>query len=176
MDCDDEILIIYKELLKDFNEFNDNTLKGLVKLKNSMKKLEKNIIKTSTKNPKNKKKNDWGIAEQRNVPKSIEIFFNLESGTKYSRNQIGGLFQDYIAKNNLKGNLNAKNKIDNRIYKLDDKLTKLFKLSNDEKNKINSCLSSSVKYPNAFNFYNYQTWIKKIYIEELSNVLIQDNK
>lgn len=35
---------------------------------------------------------------------------------------IGGLFQNYLKQNNLKGNLNSKNKLDKRIYKMDDKL------------------------------------------------------
>ncbi len=97
------------------------------------------------------------------------MFFNLEPNLKLSRTEVGKLFQDYIQKNNLKGNINIKNKIDKRIYKLDDKLTKLFNLTEEEKNTINLCSSSNVKYPLGFNFYNYQRWIKKLYTEEFNN-------
>lgn len=164
-----EIFLLYKDLVKEFNDFNDLTIKGLLKLKLSIKKFEKVINKSSLKKKTNLKKNDWGFTEQRDIPKSIELFFNIKSDSKLSRTDIGRLFQEYIEKNNLKGNINSKNKLDKRIYRVDDKLSKLFNLSNDEKNIINSCNSSKIKYPNGFNFYNYQTWIKKIYIEEFGN-------
>ena len=141
----------------------------MIKLKNSMKKIEKIILKKTNKNKKNiLKNNDWGFTEQRTIPKSIIIFFNIESNSKLSRTEIGGMFQNYIQQNNLKGNINLKNKLDRRIYKLDDKLSKLFNLSEEEKNKINTSNSSIIKYPNGFNFYNYQTWIKKLYTEEFN--------
>ena len=72
--------------------------------------------------------------------------------------------------------MSLKNKIDKRIYRVDDGLVKLFNLSNDEKNKINSCLSSDIKYPNGFNFYNYQKWIKKLYLEEFGDDKLIKNK
>jgi hypothetical protein len=172
-----EITNLYKEIVDNFNEFNDTTIKGINKLKSNIKKLEKILLKISTNNKtiqvadnkKSKKINDWGFTEQRTIPKSIEIFFNIQPNTKLSRTNIGKLFQDYIEKHNLKGNLNSKNKMDKRIYRLDNELTKLFNLSEDEKNKINSCSSSTVQYPDGFNFYNYQKWIKQIYLEELKN-------
>ena len=72
--------------------------------------------------------------------------------------------------------MSLKNKIDKRIYRVDDGLVKLFNLSNDEKNKINSCSSSDIKYPNGFNFYNYQKWIKKLYLEEFGDDKLIKNK
>lgn len=167
-----DFFLLYKDLVKEFNEFNDTTIKGLIKLKLSIKKFEKIINKSSSNKKTNLKNNDWGFTEQRIIPKSIELFFNIKPDSKLSRTDIGKLFQEYIEKNNLKGNINSKNKLDKRIYRLDDKLTKLFNLSENEKNKINSCNSSDIKYPYGFNFYNYQKWIKKIYIEEFSD----DNK
>lgn len=163
-----EVLVLYKELVDDFNNLNDLTIKGLFKLKSDIKKIEKLILKISSEDKKKKsssKKNDWGFTEQRLIPKSIENFFNIQSNLKLSRTNVGKLFQDYIQKNNLKGNLSLKNKIDKRIYKFDDKLAKLFGVSDDEKKKINECVSSNIKYPNGFNFYNYQRWIKKLYLE-----------
>jgi acetone carboxylase gamma subunit len=165
IESDNNIINNYKELIKDFNDFNESTLKGIIKLKNSIKKIEKTLLKTNIKK-KNIKSKDWGFTEQRVIPKSIELFFNLDSNSKLSRTEIGSFFQDYIEKNNLKGNINIKNKIDKRIYKVDDKLAKLFNLTEEDKNKINSCSSPKIKYPNGFNFYNYQTWIKKLYIED----------
>ena len=163
---------MYKDLVKEFNDLNDITIKGLIKLKLSIKKFEKIINKTSSIKKSNLKNNDWGFTEQRIIPNSIELFFDIESDSKLSRTDIGRLFQEYIEKNNLKGNINSKNKLDKRIYRLDDKLSKLFTLSEDEKNKINLCNSSDIKYPHGFNFYNYQKWIKKIYIEEFGNETI----
>jgi hypothetical protein len=165
-----DLIILYKELVKDFNDFNESTIKGIIKLKLNIKKIEKIILKNKIlSNKKNTKNNDWGFTEQRVIPKSIEIFFNIEPNSKLSRTYIGKLFQEYIEKNDLKGNINIKNKLDKRIYKLDDKLTKLFGLTEEDKNKINSCQSSNIKFPNGFNFYNYQKWIKKLYTEEFEN-------
>jgi hypothetical protein len=166
-----EVLVLYKELVDDFNNFNDLTIKGLFKLKSDIKKIEKIILKISSGDKKKSlnKNNDWGFTEQRSIPKSIEIFFNTQPNEKLSRTSVGKLFQDYIQKNNLKGNLSLKNKIDKRIYKFDDKLAKLFGVSDNEKKKINECVSSNVKYPNGFNFYNYQRWIKKLYLEDMSS-------
>lgn len=165
----DEIFLLYKDLVKEFNDFNDVTIKGLLKLKLSIKKFEKIINKSSLNKKTNFKNNEWGFTEQRIIPKSIELFFNIKQNSKLSRTDIGKLFQEYIKDNNLKGNINCKNKLDKRIYRVDDKLSKLFRLSDEEKNKINSCNSSNIKFPHGFNFYNYQTWIKKIYIEEFSD-------
>ena len=117
-----------------------------------------------------------GFAETKNIPKSIQLFFNLDKETKMARTKIGGLFQDYLKKNNLKGNVNEKNKIDKRIYKFDEKLSKLFNVSEEQKNKINFSISSKTEYPNGYNFYNYQTWIKKLYDEENINFLNDDDK
>lgn len=161
----------YKELKKEFNNFLENILNGTTKIKNIIKKIDKQIQKNDlAKNKKNiKKKNinkDKGLAENKNVPKSIQLFFNLEEGIKMPRTKIGGLFQKYLTKNELKGNLNAKNKIDKRIYRFDDKLAQLFGINQEQMLKINTCSSSEIKYPNGYNFYNYQTWIKKLYEEK----------
>ena len=83
-----------------------------------------------------------------------------------SRTKIGGLFQEYLKKNNLKGNIGEKNKIDKRIYKFDYELAKLFGITQEQMIKINTCTSSKIKYPDGYNFHNYQTWIKKIYEKE----------
>jgi acetone carboxylase gamma subunit len=184
--ANNEIFSLYNDLVKEFTDFNDLTTKGLLKLKLSIKKFEKVINKSSLNKKKNVKNNDWGFTEQRVIPKSIELFFNIKQNSRLSRTDVGGLFQEYIQKNNLKGNINVKNKLDKRIYKVDDKLSTLFGLSNDQKNKINSCNSSNIKYPYGFNFYNYQTWIKKLYVEEFNidefnvdnknNLIINDKK
>ena len=44
-----EIFLLYKDLVKEFNDFNDLTIKGLLKLKLSIKKFEKVINKSSFK-------------------------------------------------------------------------------------------------------------------------------
>jgi len=161
----------YKELKKEFNNFLENVLLGTTKIKNIIKKMDKQTQKNETNkikqlNKKNTINKDKGFAEEKNVPKSIQVFFNLEPEIKMPRTKIGGLFQDYLKNNNLKGNIGEKNKIDKRIYRLDDKLSKLFNVSEEQIIKINSCSSSKIKYPNGYNFHNYQTWIKKIYNEE----------
>lgn len=166
------IILLYKEIIKDFDELNENTAKSIGKIKTNIKKMEKLIIKTG--GIKKKSDSKWGFSEQRIVPKSIETFFNLGSNSKLSRTSIGKLFQDYISKNNLKGNLNLKNKIDKRIYKMNGELGKLFDLSDETINKINSSNSSNIKYPDGFNFYNYQQWIKQLYVKEFGEV--QTNK
>ena len=166
----DEILILYNEMVKDISDFNNLVIDRTEK-----------IISKITKVKKNKKKSNiaknYGFTEQKIIPESIKIFFNIEPNLKLSRIEIGKLFQDYIEKNNLKGNIGSKNKIDKRIYKLDDKLAKLFGLSDIKKNNINSCTSANIKYPDGFNFYNYQTWIKNIYVLEynISNANKQIN-
>jgi hypothetical protein len=164
----------YKELKNEFNNFLENVLIGTTKIKHIIKKIDKQIHKNDinktkqiNKNALNKK--DKGFAEEKIVPKSIQLFFNLKEDVEMPRTKIGGLFQDYLKKNNLKGNIGEKNKIDNRIYKLDNALAKLFNVSEEQVNKINSCSSSKIKYPNGYNFHNYQTWIKKIYNEENQN-------
>lgn len=165
----DDIYENYKELTKEFNVFLENVLTSTGKIKNLIKKIDKQMYKNnlSIENKKNKSSmKDKGFAEEKIVPKQIQLFFNLEPETKMSRTKVGGLFQDYLKKNNLKGNIGEKNKIDKRIYKLDDNLAKLFEIGNEEKDKINACTSSKVKYPYGFNFHNYQTWIKKIYNEK----------
>jgi hypothetical protein len=167
----------YKDLKKEFNNFLENVLIGTTKIKNLLKKIDKQmykneIIKIKQINKKNVINKDRGFAEEKIVPKSIQIFFDLEQEVKMSRTKIGGLFQDYLKKNNLKGNIGEKNKIDKRIYKLDNKLAKLFGVSEEQMVKINSCTSSKIKYPNGYNFHNYQTWIKKIYDNENNSVNI----
>lgn len=51
---------------------------------------------------------------------------------------------------------------------MDTRLEKLFGVSDEQMIKINYCSSSKIKYPNGYNFHNYQTWIKKIYDEEIN--------
>ena len=160
----------YIELKKAFNNFLENVLTGTKEIKNIIKKMDKHTYKNDINKNKLIKKNilvkkEKGFAEEKLVPEPIQIFFNLEKGVKMSRTKVGGLFQEYLKKNNLKGNINEKNKMDKRIYKIDDNLAKLFGLSKEEIEKINSCSSPIVKYPNGYNFFNYQTWIKKIYNE-----------
>ena len=169
----------YKELKQEFNNFLENVLSGTTKIKNIIKKIDKQIqkndnIKEKQLIKKNISSKEKGFAETKNIPQSIQIFFCLEEKTKMARTKVGGLFQDYLKKNNLKGNINEKNKIDKRIYKFDDKLAKLFNVTEQQKNKINSCISSKTEYPNGYNFYNYQTWIKKLYEEK--NINITDDK
>lgn len=162
----------YKELKKEFNNFLESVLIGTSKIKNLIKIIDKQIHKNELNKEKiNKKKlenKDKGFAEQKTVPKSLQLFFDLEPDIKMSRTKIGGLFQKYLADNNLKGNIGEKNKIDKRIYKMDNKLAKLFDVSDEQMKKINSCTSSKIKYPNGYNFHNYQTWIKKIYNDEIN--------
>ena len=161
----------YKELQKEFNILSDNISIGTTKIKNIIKKIEKQLNKNELIEKKNKNKNkkqikdkkDCGFAESKSVPESLELFFNIEHGSMMSRTKIGGLFQEYIKKNNLKGNSNINNKIDNRIYRMDDKLAKLFDVSNEDIVIINSANSSNIKYPLGLNFFNYQKWIKKLY-------------
>ena len=162
----------YIELKKVFNDFLENVLTGTKDIKNIIKKMDKHTYKNVMDKKKQIKNNmlvkkEKGFAEEKIVPESIQIFFNLEKDIKLPRTKVGGLFQEYLKKNNLKGNINEKNKMDKRIYKIDDKLAKLFGLSKEEMDKINSCSLSTVKYPNGYNFSNYQTWIKKIYNEDL---------
>ena len=165
-DDEDEMLKLCVELTNDLNNLNEIFLKEMNKIKNKIKNIEKITNKINNKKKKKEKKADWGFAEEKNVPIPIQIFFNLKSNCKYPRTEIGGMFQNYIEQNNLKGNLNSKNKLDKRIYRFDDKLAKLFGVHEEQKNTINSCTSSNIKYPNGFNFYNYQTWIKKIYVDD----------
>ena len=167
---DDNFYEDYNELKNVFNNFLENVLNGTKEIKTIIKKIDKQTYKNDV-NKKNQIKKDIivkkekGFAEEKLVPEPIQIFFNLEKGIKMSRTKVGGLFQEYLKKNNLKGNINEKNKIDKRIYKIDNELAKLFGLSKEEMEKINSCSSSTIKYPNGYNFSNYQTWIKKIYNE-----------
>jgi hypothetical protein len=168
---DNDISDDYKELKKEFNNFLENVLIGTTKIKNILRKIDKHINKNEINKMKLKNKNttinkDKGFAEEKNVPKQIQLFFNLENDIKMPRTKIGGLFQDYLKKNNLKGNIGEKNKIDKRIYRLNNELAKLFNVSEEQMIKINSCSSSKIKYPDGYNFHNYQTWIKKIYDEE----------
>jgi hypothetical protein len=161
-----DVMEEYKRIQKKIKNFETKTIKDINEIYNDMKKFEKNLIKINAKNNKKTiKNNDWGISEKKNIPKAIEIFFNLEPNAKLSRTIIGGLFQNYLKQNNLKGNLNAKNKIDNRIYRMDNKLATLFGLTIEHMDKINNSNSSKTNYPDGFNFYNYQTWIKQIYNE-----------
>jgi len=160
----------YKELKKEFNNFLENILIGTTKIKNIIKKIDKHTYKNDVnkikKNNNILNKKEKGFTEKKTIPIPIQLFFNLESNTKMSRTKIGGLFQEYLQKNNLKGNIGEKNIIDKRIYKFDNALAKLFNISEEQIIKINSCTSSKIKYPNGYNFHNYQTWIKKIYTEE----------
>ena len=88
--------------------------------------------------------------------------FDFDS--KLSRTMIGKKLQEYININNLKGNINNKKKIDKRIYRMDDKLEKLFNLDKNKLKIINESIDS--RDPNGFNFFNYHSWIKKLYLEE----------
>jgi hypothetical protein len=166
---DDNFYEDYNELKKVFNNFFENVLNGIKEIKNIIKKMDKQTYKNDINKKKQIKKTsvkkEKGFGEEKLVPEPIQIFFNLEKNEKMSRIKVGGLFQEYLRKNNLKGNINEKNKIDKRIYKIDDKLSKLFGISKEDVEKINSCSSSTIKYPNGYNFSNYQTWIKKIYNE-----------
>lgn len=161
-----ELVEEHKKIMKKIKNFEIRTNKEIIEIYSDMKKFEKNLIKNETKNnKKNIKNNDWGISEKKDIPIKIVEFFNIEPNSKLSRTIIGGLFQNYLKNNNLKGNINLKNKLDNRIYKMDDKLIELFGLTQQDKEKINNSNSSKTNYPDGFNFYNYQTWIKKIYNE-----------
>lgn len=165
----DDLMKYYKELVKEFNEYNEILMKDTNKIKNKIKNFEKIINKNINKKMKKEKNNNCGFAEKKKVPKSIQLFFNLDTNSKYPRTEIGGKFQNYIEQHNLKGNINNKNKNDKRIYKFDNNLSKLFKITEEHQNKINSCKSSNIKFPDGFNFYNYQTWIKKLYTDDEEN-------
>lgn len=157
----------YLELKKIFNNFSENTINEINKIKNILKKMdkpmEKNFLLSEKKKNKNIENKEKGITKKTDIPKSIILFYNLKENSIKSRIEIGKLFQKYLDDNSLKGNLNNNNKIDKRIYRLDDKLSKLFNISDKEKEKINSCSSHQIKYPNGFNLYNYHTWIKQLY-------------
>lgn len=176
-----ELINKYNNILKKLISVDSTALKlfqEIKELKNEIKNFEKPLLKNQNKlgKKKNTKNNDWGFFEKRDIPISIKLFFNLDKNVKLSRTEIGGLFQNYIEKNNLKGNLNLKNKMDKRIYKIDSALSKLFGINQDQENIINSAKSSKIKYPDGFNFYNYQTWIKKIYSEQDNKIYSEQEK
>jgi len=136
---------------------NENFNKDMNDIKNDLKNLLK-IPKKSNKSKLEEEK--YGIVQSTKIP--LRIKESLKINEDYlARTDVTKIIFKYINDNDLKGFLNHKNKLDNRIYNVDETLSYMFNLTQEEIHIINNY--NNCKDKNAFNFYTMQTWIKKIY-------------
>jgi len=153
-------LKILNNLLKIENKLltlNENFNKDMNDIKNDLKNLLK-IPKKSNKSKLEEEK--YGIVQSTKIPLRIKESLKIKEDF-LARTDITKKIFKYINDNDLKGFLNHKNKIDNRIYHVDETLSYMFNLTQEEIHIINN--SNNCNDKNAFNFYTMQTWIKKIY-------------
>lgn len=139
------------------NTLNENFNKEMNEIKNDLK----NLLKIPKKFNKSKLEEEkYGIVQSTKIPLRIKESLKIKEDF-LARTSITKKIFKYIDDNNLKGFLNHKNKIDNRIYHVDETLSYMFNLTQEEIHIINN--SNNCDDKNAFNFYTMQTWIKKIY-------------
>jgi chromatin remodeling complex protein RSC6 len=122
------------------------------KLLNDLKELHvlhKKELKLASKN-KNKLKNN-GICKPQPVPQSLKDLLDIEEDS-LSRVEVTKLLYKYIEKNKMCEKSNRRNIIPNK------KFIKIFQMNNDD----------------TMTFYNIQSWIKKIYDNELGDDEDQD--
>ena len=162
---DDNLFIeLYNEINKKIIKHQEISNKNLNEIRNDLKKLSKLYQK---KKYTKKEREPIGISALTKVPNNFKNLLNLDERT-LSRTEITKYIYDYIKNNNLQGSLNDKNKLDKRIYHVNDKLSIAFELTKEEIDYINS--SKNSKDIHGLNFYNIQSWIKKIYDKQINDI------
>ena len=165
-------------LTLDIYKYTLNYLKTLKKndiiAKKKLIKYNEYIMKVCNKKLNNKKIiKRTGISANSNVPIEFKILFNLEDNLNLPRTSIAKLLHNYLNTNNLKSVDN------NHIYKVDEKLKKIFKLSDEQFKYINETTKmkpTKKKFPikedydnemnefkKGFNFFNFQSYLKIVY-------------
>ena len=177
-DINDSTCIENKTINNQYNELQKEVTKAqenLINIKNNLKKMYKIICKQNNLLNKKKtpnKKKMTGFSKPNAVPESLKELLNLkEANEELSRPEIIKKIHNYINVNNLKSTTN------NRIYRVDDKLSKALKLSKDDINKINetnilkianpkaqeNTNKKTIPNPEGLNFFNIQKWVAKLY-------------
>jgi hypothetical protein len=148
----------YLELLKNLT----NTQENLTLLKNNLKRFYKVTEKQLTKLNKSKRYNNknrspTGFGKVKPVPLSLKTLLNLDDNIEMTRPAVTKKLYEYIDSHNLRS------EEDKRIIKVNDNLSKAFKLTKDQVKSINS--SKSVKDDSGLNFYNIQKYVATLYQE-----------
>jgi chromatin remodeling complex protein RSC6 len=179
----------YTELLKHLVDEKQDLLKYLLDEKKDLLDIKKKITKYHEKTDKiidkkiNRKKNDknqTGININADVPQSLKDLFNITENDKVPRTKISKLLHKYLKDNNLKYSENK------QIYRVDDNLKKIFNLSDEQVQYINSTTMKKPflkkyktdaendealkkyneefkEFDRGFNFFNLQTYLKNVY-------------
>jgi len=154
LDINNPINKLIEESQIHFEKANDEIKNGLL----CLKKLQKIIIKLSTKKTKIKKtlntKKPSGFGDNSIVPSELKNLLAIQE-PMLPRTILTKKVYEYIETNKLKC---ANNK---RILRVDDKLANALKLTREQINLINN--SNDQKDKDGLNFYNIQTWISKLY-------------
>ena len=148
----------YLDLLKNLT----NTQENLTLLKNNLKRFYKVTEKQLTKLNKSKRYNNknrspTGFGKVKPVPQSLKTLLNLDDNVEMTRPAVTKKLYEYIDTHNLRS------EEDKRIIKVNDNLSKAFKLTKDQVKSINS--SKSVKDDTGLNFYNIQKYVATLYQE-----------
>ncbi len=147
---------LLEEAFGHFEKANEENKNGF----NCLKKLQKLVGRLTNKKPKIKnlsgEKKLSGFSESTIVPNDLKILLNIQENT-LPRTTLTKKVYDYIEANNLKSPLNK------RILRVNEQLAKALNLTNEQVEKINN--SNNQKDKEGLNFYNIQTWIKKLYAD-----------
>lgn len=157
-DTNNPIQKLITQAYNHFEKANEENKNGLLYLK----KINKVLSKFNNSNTKNKKntvlgKKQTGFSESRIVPEELKELLGITENM-LPRTELTKKVYKYIEDNKLKFSNNR------RIIRVDDKLAKALKLSKDEIEKINN--SQNQKDVNGLNFFNLQTRIAKLYVND----------
>lgn len=148
----------YSELFSELTK----TQEHLSLLKNNLKRFYKSTERQLTKLSRNKRntnknRSPTGFGKVKPVPLTLKTLLNLEDNVEMTRPAVTKKLYEYIDANNLRS------AEDKRIIKVNDNLTKAFKLTKEQVKNINA--SKTVKDDNGLNFYNIQKYVAKLYQE-----------
>jgi hypothetical protein len=168
--CEEE----YKELIEYFNRQKKEDIEAKKSLKRFYEKYIKQLNRKYKSKKQDKKDNKHtGISAECDVPEQFKQLFNLEKDSKIPRTTIAKLLHKYLQDNHLKLDTNK------QIFRVDDKLQKIFGLTKEQVDYINSTTQTKPtrkqfeneddynremeQFNKGFNFFNFQTYLKIVY-------------
>lgn len=181
--CENE----YKELLDYFNRQKKEDIEAKKNLKRFYEKNIKQLNRKYKSKKQDKRENKHtGISAECEVPEAFRKLFKLEENSKIPRTTIAKLLHKYLQDHNLKLESNK------QIFRVDDKLAKIFNLTPEQVKYINTTTQTKPtrkqfeneddynremdQFNKGFNFFNFQTYLKIVYGDKPETTVVESVK
>jgi len=156
---DDKFAQNISEMISNINE----QIKVLRNNKLTLLKLQKMYDSEKKKNIKGKKnetRKETGVMKETRIPDKLAEYLGVDKGSVMKRNLVSSKIYNKIKENGLCY------ENDKRVLRVDDKLQKLFNLSDPK--KMNE--STNAKDKDGFNFYTLSHYVAEVYKEEALHI------